>query len=74
MSGDQWCIHSGQYVNPELPASLPEATRHSQGGQIVPQIVEAEVFDPGTLFCLAQGWLRLLGQNFFQDKWICLSC
>ena len=53
MSGDQWCIHSGQSVNPELPASLPEATRHSQGGQIVPQIVEAEVFDPGTLFCLA---------------------
>jgi hypothetical protein len=20
-----------------------------------------------------QGWLRLLGQKFFRDKWICLS-
>jgi hypothetical protein len=22
---------------------------------------------------VGQGWLRLLGRNFFRDKWICLS-
>ena len=25
------------------------------------------------IFNVEQGWLRLLGQNFFRDKWTCLS-